>query len=126
MGKPSEFVTDIGSRFAVRHTNGKALILRESEVKAVLSLEKAKGKLHEKLRGFMAKKVDWPRIRLELQVPVLIWTAVIGPFHTVISKEKEVNIVGWDSFPFQAADSSSLFQNVVCLVVCCPVQIRTC
>ena len=90
VGIPSEFVTDIGSRFAVRHTNGKALILREREVRAVLSLGKAKGTLHKKLRGLMARKGDWPRIRLELQVPVLVWTAVIGPFHTVISKEKEV------------------------------------
>ena len=71
-------------------TLGKALILREPEVRAVLSLEKAKGTLHKKLRGLMARKGDWPRIRLELQVPVLVWTAVIGPFHTVISKEKEV------------------------------------
>ena len=40
-----------------------------------------------KLRGYMEKPAVWRKIKLELQIPVLVWAAVIGPFHTVISGE---------------------------------------
>ena len=87
VGIPSEFVTDIGSRFGVRYQNGKALMLREGHVREVLSLEKATRPVHAKLRGYMDKPAVWRKVKLELQIPVLVWAAVIGPFHTVISGE---------------------------------------
>ena len=30
---------------------------------------------------------SWPRIRLELQVPVVIWNAILGEFHSKISQK---------------------------------------
>ena len=35
----------------------------------------------------MDKPAVWRKVKLELQIPVVVWAGVIGPFHTVISGE---------------------------------------
>ena len=82
----NEFVTDIGSRYKVAEQNGKALIVRETEVEEVLK-DHGSTKVHQRLREFMDDDEKWPKLRLELQIPVLIWNAVLDDFHTKVSKK---------------------------------------
>ena len=82
----NEFVTDIGSRFKVAEQNGKALIVRETEVEEVLR-DHGSTKVHQRLKAFLDDDQKWPKLRLELQIPVLIWNAVIDDFHTDVSKK---------------------------------------
>ena len=84
-GEPSEFVTDIGSRFKVNEQNGKTLLIRENEVEDVIKAS-AKTATHQRLADYMDDD-SWPQMRLELQVPVLIWNSVLGQFHSTISKK---------------------------------------
>ena len=86
VGIPSEFVSDLGSRFKVGEQNGKALILRETEVDEVLR-SSAKTEAHKMLRRHMDDNENWPRLRLELQIPVVIWNSILGEFHSEISKK---------------------------------------
>ena len=82
----SEFRTDIGSRYKVAEQNGKALIVRETEVDEVLK-EHGSTKVHRILREYMDDDEVWPKMRLELQIPVIIWHSVIDDFHTAVSKK---------------------------------------
>ena len=82
----AEFVTDIGSRFKVAEQNGKALIVRETEVEEVLR-EHGTTKVHQRLKAFMDNDVTWPKLRLELQIPVVIWNSILDDFHTEVSKK---------------------------------------
>ena len=81
-----EFVTDIGSRFKVAEQNGKALIVRENEVEEVLR-DHGSTEVHRKLLALMDDSEAWPRLRLELQIPVVIWHCVLDDFHKTISKK---------------------------------------
>ena len=82
----AEFLTDIGSRFKVAEQNGKALIVRETEVEEVLR-DHGSTKVHQRLRALMDDDEKWPMLRLELQIPVLIWNAILDDFHTQVSKK---------------------------------------
>ena len=82
----NEFVTDIGSRYKVAEQNGKALIVRETEVEEVLK-DHGTTKVHQRLKEFMDDDEKWPKLRLELQIPVLIWNAVLDDFHGEVSKK---------------------------------------
>ena len=84
-GEPSEFVSDIGSRFKVNEQNGKTLLIRENEVEDVIKAS-SKTAIHHRL-GAAMDDAAWPRIRLELQVPVVIWNAILGEFHSKISQK---------------------------------------
>ena len=82
VGITSEFETEIGSRYRVAMANGSALWRREDQVHDVLS--NSEKERHQEMVSVMDGP-EWPRIRLEMAVPVLIWSAVVGPFHSVIS-----------------------------------------
>ena len=82
LGITSEFETTIGSRFRVGMANGSALWRHEDEVYQALT-DSARTR-HITMVEVMDGP-EWPRIRLELAIPVLVWTSIIGPFHTVIS-----------------------------------------
>ena len=81
-----EFVTDIGSRYKVAEQNGKALIVRETEVEEVLR-DHGSTKVHQQLMAYMDDDEAWPILRLELQIPVVIWHSVLDDFHTAVSKK---------------------------------------
>ena len=82
IGITSEFETTIGSRFRVLMANGSALWRHEDEVHQAL-LESTKSR-HVDMVGVMDGP-EWPRIRLELAIPVLVWGGIIGPFHSTVS-----------------------------------------
>ena len=82
VGITSEFETEIGSRYRVAMANGSALWRREDQVHDALS--NSEKERHQEMVSVMDGP-EWPRIRLETAVPVLIWSAVIGPFHSLIS-----------------------------------------
>ena len=82
LGVTSEFESTIGSRFRVGMSNGSALWRHEDEVHKVLS-ESTRPRHIEMITVMDGQ--SWPRVRLELAIPVLIWTSIIGPFHSVTS-----------------------------------------
>ena len=82
LGITSEFESTIGSRFRVGMANGSALWRHEDEVHAVLS--GSSRPRHAEMITVMDGPT-WPRIRLELGIPVLVWTSIIGPFHSTTS-----------------------------------------
>ena len=82
LGITSEFETTIGSRFRVLMANGSALWRHEDEVHQTLS-ESTKSRHIDMVE--VMDGPEWPRIRLELAIPVLVWTAIIGPFHSTVS-----------------------------------------
>ena len=82
IGIKTEFQTSIGSRYRVAMANGSALWRREDQVHEILS--NSEKNRHVEMVDVMDSS-EWPRVRLELAIPVLAWTAVIGPFHTVVS-----------------------------------------
>ena len=86
LNHPAGFQTDIGSRYGVRFNNGRCIVLYESEVLSVISGPDANHANHKALTSVMTNKPLWTRIRLELSVMVIVWVAVTGPFHTIVSK----------------------------------------
>ena len=77
------FDTKIGSRFHVNKANGENLIHFEEEIVDVL-VNHGKHPKHTALLGYMRSN-QWPKLRFELCVPVIIWVNVIGPFHSTAS-----------------------------------------
>ena len=89
-GVPGGFSTDVGSRFGVRFNNGVCLLNHESEVRTVLAeataTEPTQPK-HERLLALMNDTRSWNKVRLEMASLVLVWTCLVGPFHTTVSKD---------------------------------------
>ena len=84
-GNPG-FESDLGCRFHHNHANGRGLIKFEEEIRMVLQEHGRDNPNHTGLLNMMESS-EWCQIRLELAVPVLIWTTVAGPLHTQISRD---------------------------------------
>ena len=84
IGCSSMFVTDIGSRFAVSFENVRALILFEADVYNTLRSKGTQDK-HVELKQMMENSQRWPFTRMELAIPLLVWVAILSPFHSSIS-----------------------------------------
>ena len=83
-GNPG-FESNLGCRFHHNHANGRALVKFEEEILSVLQEHGKDNPNHIGLLNLM-ESAEWCQIRLELVVPVLIWTTVAGPLHTQISR----------------------------------------
>ena len=83
-GNPG-FESDLGCRFHHNDANGRGLIKFEEEILLVLQEHGGDNPNHIGLLNSM-ESPEWCQIRLELAVPVLIWTTVAGPLHTQISR----------------------------------------
>ena len=87
IGGPSGFTTDIGSRYAVNFNNGKAVLWYEKDIVEVLGQPNATKDKHESLLSLMNNQPVWSKVRLQLAILVLVWVAVISPFHSQVLKE---------------------------------------
>ena len=83
-GNPG-FESDLGCRFHHNHANGRALVKFEEELLLVLQEHGKDNPNHIGLLNLM-ESAEWCQTRLELVIPVLIWTTVAGPLHTQISQ----------------------------------------
>ena len=86
-GVESGFVTDIGSRYGVYFQNGLCLLRHETAVKNVLAAETSTHPKQVELLNLMNDTRALNQIRLEMGCLVLVWSSVIGPFHTSVSKD---------------------------------------
>ena len=81
------FVSNVGSRFGVHFNNAVCLLLHETEVKTVLACESATHAKHTRLLAMMNDTRSWNKVRLEMGCLLLVWTCLIGPFNTIVSKD---------------------------------------
>ena len=86
-GVSAGFLTDVGSRFGVNFNNGVCLLRYETAVKNVLALETSSHPKHVRLLAMMTDTRLWNKVRLEMGCLVLVWSCLIGPFHTTVSKD---------------------------------------
>ena len=86
-GVSAGFITNVGSRFGVHFNNAVCLLIHETEVKAVLSSETATHAKHTRLLAMMNDTRSWNKVRLEMGCLLLVWTCLIGPFNTTVSKD---------------------------------------
>ena len=86
-GVSSGFITDVGSRFGVYFKNGVCLLQHEAAIKAVLAEETSTHPKHGQLLDLMNDTRAWNQVRLEIGCLVLVWSCLIGPFHSSVSKD---------------------------------------
>ena len=86
-GVSAGFITDVGSRFGVYFQNGVCLLQHEAAVKTVLAEETSTHPKHVQLLALMNDTRTWNQVRLEMGCMVLVWSCLVGPFHTSVSKD---------------------------------------
>ena len=86
-GVSAGFITDVGSRFGVYFQNGVCLLQHEAAVKTVLAEGTSTHPKHVQLLALMNDTRAWNQVRLEMGCLVLVWSCLIGPFHTSVSKD---------------------------------------
>ena len=86
-GVSAGFITDVGSRYGVYFQNGLCLLRHEAAIKIVLAEETSTHPKHVELLALMNDTRSWNQIRLEIGCLVLVWSCLIGPFHTSVSKD---------------------------------------
>jgi len=86
-GVSAGFITNVGSRFGVHFNNAVSLLLHETQVKTVLALETSTHPKHVRLLAMMNDTRSWNKVRLEMGCLLLVWSCLIGPFNTTVSKD---------------------------------------
>ncbi|QQP54177.1 Hypothetical protein FKW44_006925 [Caligus rogercresseyi] len=94
------FVSTVGCRFGDTYTNSLNILEYENEVRTILdSLAekklKDKQKLTEKQQALKEclTSEDWPRMRLEFGLCMVMWLHITGPLHTVVSRDTSFGTV---------------------------------